>query len=69
MRDLARLNSKELRLLATSPDPSRNVNLKSAGSHLSKILIPRPRMCLSITSPTPLKEEICSGHCKQHLRS
>lgn len=44
-RDLARLTLKELRLLTTSPDPSRNVNAKSADSHLSKILIPRSRMC------------------------
>jgi hypothetical protein len=44
-RDLARLTYKELRLLTTSPEPSRNVNVKSADSHLSKILIPRPRMC------------------------
>lgn len=46
MRDLEPLTPGELAVLATTPDPSRNLDLSISSSHLSKILIPRARRCI-----------------------
>lgn len=45
-RDLEPLTPSELAVLATTPDPSRNLDLSISTSHLSKILIPRARRCI-----------------------
>ena len=42
-RSLTRLTSSQIATLAASPDPIKNLDSQNAKSHLSKILIPRPR--------------------------
>jgi glutaminyl-peptide cyclotransferase len=42
-RDLGQLSLAQISLLISSPDPVINLNPVNPESHLSKILIPRPR--------------------------
>jgi hypothetical protein len=43
-RALAELSTPDISSLVSAPDPSRNLDVHNAKSHLSKILIPRARM-------------------------
>jgi hypothetical protein len=48
-RALSPLSVAEMETLVTKPDPSKSVDFNDPHSHLSKILIPRPRMSLLYT--------------------
>jgi glutaminyl-peptide cyclotransferase len=49
-RKLPELSHKELLNLVSSPDPVKNVDPSNSSSHLSKILIPRVRKLIAVTS-------------------
>ena len=49
-RELRPVSSSQLASLVTARDPGQAFDLKNSNSHLSKILIPRPRMSLFRTN-------------------
>jgi hypothetical protein len=65
-RDFLDLSHDQLVAITSSPDPRRAINLEDPTSHLSKILIPRPRMyhnCHVIYE----SHSLCSWERQQHV--
>lgn len=64
-RALQELSPAQISSLVSKPDPTRNLNPNDPNSHLSKILIPRPRepsLVLLLAETVPLNSHLCSGH-------
>lgn len=64
-RALQELSPAQISSLVSKPDPTRNLNPNDPNSHLSKILIPRPRepsLVLLLAETVLLNSHLCSGH-------
>lgn len=68
-RILTPLSDADVSLLVSARDPLRNLDPSNADSHLSKILIPRPRMVLNLCKLFTNLSTFPSGHRKQYPSS